>query len=209
MELLKKYFPTLAASQTEQFAAMENLYRDWNSKINVISRQDIDQLYERHVIHSLAIAKFISFCSGTKILDIGTGGGFPGIPLAIFFPEAEFLLADSIAKKIRVVEDVVQQLGLKNVKAQTLRVESLKGKFDFVVSRAVTRLPTMIGWTKHLISPVQQHEIPNGLICLKGGDLNDEISTIKNKFEIIPINTWFSEHFFEKKFVVHLSVTAV
>jgi 16S rRNA (guanine527-N7)-methyltransferase len=203
-QLIQHYFPELTYTQNEQFAQLKALYVEWNAKINVISRKDIDELYLRHVLHSLAIAKFISFKPGTKILDIGTGGGFPGIPLAIFFPECEFVLCDSIAKKISVVQHVAEALQLKNVKTHVGRVENITGSFDFIVSRAVAPLQELIGWTSRKLAKKAQHEIPNGWICLKGGDLIEEASITRRKFEIIPIQKWFEDPFFETKRIVYV-----
>lgn len=198
-----KYFPGLSAEQQEKFRLLELLYRGWNEKINVISRKDIDHLYERHVLHSLAIAKFISFQKGSKILDVGTGGGFPGIPLAIFFPDAQFHLADSIAKKINVVENVADKLALKNVTAEKTRVESLKGSFHFIVSRAVAPAKTIYEWTRHLIVAGDGPDSNSGWIFLKGGDLNEELRGLKRPFTKISINSYFDEDFFQEKYIVY------
>ena len=207
MKLIKKYFPKLTGHQLEQFAALDGLYRDWNSKINLISRKDIDNLYERHIVHSLAIAKYLTFQSGAEILDVGTGGGFPGIPLAIFFPEANFHLIDGTKKKIMVVQDVIEKLGLKNATAQQMRAEELKNrKFDFVVTRAVAVLPTLLLWSRKLFKEEQQHAMPNGLISLKGGNVKKEIGSLPNgEFaEAYPISKMFKEEYFEEKYVVYL-----
>jgi 16S rRNA (guanine527-N7)-methyltransferase len=182
---------------------MQDIYEDWNAKINVISRKDISELYLRHVLHGLAIAKFIQFVPGTRILDIGTGGGFPGIPLAVFFPECEFLLSDSIAKKITVVNAAAEALGLTNVKTHAGRVERVTDKFDFIVSRAVAPLEELVSWTKGKFIKQSKNEFTNGWICLKGGDLVEEASVSGRKFEIIPLQKWFKEDFFETKRIIY------
>jgi 16S rRNA (guanine527-N7)-methyltransferase len=207
MELIKKYFPKLSEKQLEQFAALDELYRDWNSKINLISRKDIDNLYERHILHSLAIAKFTSFRPGAEILDVGTGGGFPGIPLAIFFPEVKFHMIDGTKKKIMVVQDVIEKLGLQNATAQQVRAEELKGReFDYVVTRAVAVLPTLLQWCQKLFKKEGRHAIPNGLLSLKGGNVKNEIKSLpKGEYaEAYPISKFFKEEFFEGKYVVYL-----
>ncbi len=206
MELILKYFPDLSQEQIEQFKALEGLYTDWNQKINVISRKDIDQLYLRHVLHSLVIAKYITFKPEAKILDLGTGGGFPGIPLAILFPEVKFTLIDGTKKKILVVKEVAEALGLTNVDAQQMRAEELKAKFDFVVTRAVAKLAKLLPWSRRLIDSKQQHAIPNGLIALKGGDIKSEIDELSNReyIETIAINDYFQEAVFEEKYVVYV-----
>lgn len=198
------HFPNLNDSQKEKFTALYPLYEDWNSKINVISRKDIDQLYIRHVLHSLAIYKFIQFLPGTKVLDIGTGGGFPGIPLAIMMPEVDFLLTDSIGKKINVVLEVSAALGLKNVRAQHIRSEMVREKFDFVVSRAVAEMKELLQWSHGKISSKQINAIPNGLICLKGGDLKDEFSGLRKDIEIHALTNWFKDEFFETKKLIYV-----
>lgn len=198
------HFPNLDESQREKFTSLYPLYEDWNSKINVISRKDIDQLYIRHVLHSLAIYKFIQFKPGSKILDIGTGGGFPGIPLAIMMPEVEFLLTDSIGKKINVVLEVSAALGLKNVRAQHIRSEMVKEKFDFVVSRAVAEMKELLQWSQGKISNKQINALPNGLICLKGGDLKEEFTGLRKDIEIYPLSSWFPGEFFETKKLVYV-----
>ena len=202
-ELISKYF-TLTDRQKEQFAALDALYRDWNSKINVISRKDIDNLYEHHVLHSLAIAEFIRFKPGTGIMDLGTGGGFPGIPLAIMFPEAEFLLVDSIGKKIRVCEEVKNALGLENVTTRWCRAEEVKEKFHFVVSRAVMPLPDLVKIVRKNISREQLNALPGGLICLKGGELEQEAKPFGKAAETVSLCDIFEEPFFETKKLVYL-----
>jgi 16S rRNA (guanine527-N7)-methyltransferase len=206
MQLIRKYFPELNAKQISQFEAMNDLYLNWNEKINVVSRKDIEELYERHILHSLAIAKIIQFNPGTKILDVGTGGGFPGIPLAVLFPETEFVLIDSIGKKIKVVNTVSEELGLKNVTGQHMRVQSVKEKFDFVVSRAVTAFPRFVNMVKKNISIEAKNALPNGIIYLKGGDFGDEIKSYRKKIEITNIPDFFDEAFFETKKVVYLPI---
>ena len=206
MDIIKKYFPAISPEQEKQFDALSGLYADWNSKINLISRKDIEHLYEKHILHSLGIAKVISFSSGTSILDVGTGGGFPGIPLAILFPEVNFHLVDSIGKKVRVAEDIAQQIGLKNATFAHLRVEEEKIAVDFVVSRAVMPLSDLVKISKKNIRKKQQNAIPNGFLCLKGGDLQHEISPFKNKAILYPLSDFFEEPFFETKQVVYLPV---
>jgi len=203
MQLILNYFQNLNAEQIAQFEKLESLYKDWNSKINVVSRKDIDELYLRHVLHSLAIAKVISFKPGTKILDVGTGGGFPGIPLAIMFPESQFFLVDSIAKKIKVVDEVVAGLGLTNVKTSHSRAEGIKGEFDFIVSRAVTTMPTFVSWVKGKITKTQKNDLKNGILYLKGGDLTEELQNYKT-VTLYKLSDYFTEDFFETKMVVHL-----
>jgi 16S rRNA (guanine527-N7)-methyltransferase len=206
IDLLKRYFPDLDKNRIEKFDQMFSLYEDWNSKINVISRKDMDQFYERHVLHSLSIVKFTGFKPGAKILDLGTGGGFPAVPLAIYYPEVQFTAVDSIGKKIKVVEEVSLALGLDNLQAINARAESLKTKFDFVVTRAVAELPLLVQWTEKLINPKQNHAIPNGLICLKGGDLTEEIKPFKKRVQVYELSSWFSEEFFETKKIVYLDL---
>ena len=201
MEIILKYFPALTQIQIQQISALKNLYTEWNEKINVISRKDIDNLYERHVLHSLSIAKFIQFQSGTKIMDLGTGGGFPGIPLAILFPESRFHLVDSIGKKLAVVD------ALKNVFIFHDRSEEMKFTYDFVVSRAVAPLADLLKWTHKKYLPKNRNTIPNGLICLKGGDIDAEIAPVKNCRKI-PISNYFGEDFFKDKFIVHAPAAA-
>lgn len=203
MELIKKYFPDLTPLQIEQFEAMQLLYQDWNLKINVVSRKDIDELYLRHVLHSLGIAKVQKFKEGSNILDVGTGGGFPGIPLAILFPESQFHLVDSIGKKIKVVDEVTEGLGLKNVKTTNSRVEEIKGEFDFIVSRAVAVMPSFVSWVKGKTAKTSNHELKNGILYLKGGDLSEELKTYKTA-KIFELTDYFEEDFFETKKVVHL-----
>jgi 16S rRNA (guanine527-N7)-methyltransferase len=203
MEFILKYFPELTEIQISQFQQLEALYHDWNSKINVISRKDIDQLYVKHVLHSLAIAKIQKFEPGTYVLDVGTGGGFPGIPLAILFPETRFYLIDVILKKINVVKAVVDALELKNVKAEQMRAENVKGDFDFIVSRAVTNMPDFVSWIKDKIKKQQKHELKNGILYLKGGDLTEELALFPNAKQY-NITDFFEGEFFETKKVVHL-----
>jgi 16S rRNA (guanine527-N7)-methyltransferase len=203
MDEILKYFPNLAENQIEQFRKLESLYLDWNAKINVISRKDIEQLYVKHVLHSLAIAKVQRFEPGTYILDVGTGGGFPGIPLAILFPETRFYLIDVIMKKITVVKAVAESIGLKNVKAEQLRAENVKGDFDFIVSRAVTNMPDFYSWVKDKIKKQNKHELKNGILYLKGGDLTEELKDFPKATEYA-IAVFFDNEFFETKKVVHL-----
>jgi 16S rRNA (guanine527-N7)-methyltransferase len=203
MEEIIKQFPNLTENQLVQFQKLESLYHDWNAKINVISRKDIDELYTKHVLHSLAIAKVQSFEPGTYILDVGTGGGFPGIPLAILFPETRFYLIDVIAKKIKVVQAVADGLGLKNVKAEQMRAENAKGDYDFIVSRAVTNMPDFYVWVKDKIKKQNKHALHNGILYLKGGDLTEELKDFPKATEY-NIANFFSDPFFETKKVVHL-----
>ena len=200
-----KYFPLQEGEMRSRFDAMGALYSEWNSKINLISRSDLSHLYERHILHSLSIAKFITFRPGTRILDVGTGGGFPGIPLAVFFPQCSFVLCDSIGKKIMVVKDVISRLGLQNAEAVNNRAENLGGSFDFVVSRATAPLADLHRWAANQVSRKQQNAIPNGIICLKGGDLKDEIAPFKNRTEVVALSTYFDEPFFETKKLVFLT----
>lgn len=204
MELILKYFPHLTETQKSQFEALYDLYVDWNSKINVISRKDIENLYEHHVLHSLAIAEIIHFQSGSKVLDVGTGGGFPGIPLAILFPEVSFVLIDSIGKKIKVGSAVAEAIGLKNIKLKHLRVQEEKDKYDFVISRAVMPLDDLVKLIKKNVAPKQINAIPNGLICLKGGELQHEILPYKNIAELYEVSNIFSEEFFKTKKAVYV-----
>ena len=206
MELINKYFPNITEEQRQRFAALDALYRDWNSKINVISRKDIDNLYEHHILHSLGIAQVIKFKPGTRVMDLGTGGGFPGIPLAIMFPEVHFHLVDSIGKKIRVCDEVRTALGLTNVTTEWTRGENLKDKYDFVVSRAVMPLTDLVKLVRKNISPKAQNAMPNGLICLKGGELANEVLPMKAHTLITSLSDYFEEEFFETKKVVYVSL---
>ena len=206
MELINKYFPNITEEQRQRFAALDALYRDWNSKINVISRKDIDNLYEHHILHSLGIAQVIKFKPGTRIMDLGTGGGFPGIPLAIMFPDVHFHLVDSIGKKIRVCDEVRTALGLTNVTTEWTRGENLKDKYDFVVSRAVMPLTDLVKLVRKNISPKAQNAMPNGLICLKGGELANEVLPMKAHTLITSLSDYFEEEFFETKKVVYVSL---
>jgi 16S rRNA (guanine527-N7)-methyltransferase len=203
MEQILKYFPNLTATQKEQFTKLDFLYHDWNAKINVISRKDIDELYTKHILHSLGIAKIIKFEPGTFVLDVGTGGGFPGIPLAILFPETRFFLIDIIAKKIKVVQAVAEALELKNVKTEQLRAELVKGDFDFIVSRAVTNMPDFVSWVKDKIKKKSKHEFKNGILYLKGGDLTEELKDFPKATEY-NLSDYFENEFFETKKVVYL-----
>lgn len=203
MELILKYFPNLSEDQILKFEKLEMLYQDWNLKINVVSRKDIDELYLRHVLHSLGIAKVISFKDGSHILDVGTGGGFPGIPLAILFPNCSFHLVDSIAKKLKVVDEVIEGLALENVKTTHSRVEGVGETYDFIVSRAVAAMPTFVHWVKGKIAKKQNHELKNGILYLKGGDLSEELKDYKNA-KIYNLSDYYSDVFFETKKVVHL-----
>ena len=204
MEQIIKYFPQLSDVQRSQYAALMELYRDWNAKINVISRKDIDNLYEHHVLHSLAIARVLSFRPGTEILDFGTGGGFPGVPLAILFPECKFKLIDGTGKKIRVAQEVAQAIGLENCQPEHLRGEDEKGRYDFVVSRAVMPLPDLVKIVRKNVSKTQRNVLANGVICLKGGDLQAEIQPFKNIVEVNAISDWFSEPWFKEKYAIYL-----
>ncbi len=202
-DIIFKYFPNLSRIQQEQFQMLESLYQDWNLKINVVSRKDIDELYLRHVLHSLGIARLVQFLPGAKILDVGTGGGFPGIPLAILFPEAEFTLVDAIGKKIRVVEEVVAGLGLRNVQTRQDRVENITGHYDFIISRAVAAMPTFVRWVKGRIKKRSDHELKNGILYLKGGDLTEELRDYSSA-RIFDLSDYFTEDFFETKKLVYL-----
>ena len=203
-EIIQKYFPELSDEQRRQFDALDALYRDWNTKINVISRKDIDQLYEHHVLHSLAIAKIINFRPGTRILDFGTGGGFPGVPLSILFPECQFKLIDGTGKKIRVAQEVCNAIGLKNCQPTHLRGEDEKDKYDFIVSRAVMPLPDLVKLMRKNISKTQQNALPNGVICLKGGDLQAELQPYHKIVEATEISQFFNEEWFKEKYVIYL-----
>jgi len=204
IEIIRNYFPNLSQLQIQQFEKLLPLYAEWNEKINVISRKDMDNFYERHVLHSLSIAKFISLQPDTKVLDFGTGGGFPGIPLAILFPEVKFHLVDSIGKKIKVVNEVLNSLGLKNVVAEKCRVEELKSKYDFITCRAVTELSTIIHWTKYLFANQFKNKIANGWLLLKGGDVNAEIKAAKVKAEIVSLSDFYKEEFFLEKYLLYI-----
>ena len=203
MELILQYFPELTQDQLHKFSLLQELYQDWNLKINVVSRKDIDELYLRHVLHSLGIAKVQEFKPGASILDVGTGGGFPGIPLAILFPETNFHLVDSIGKKVKVVNEVSEGLALKNLKATNARVEDIGGKYDFIVSRAVAIMPTFVYWVRGKIAKQSRHELKNGILYLKGGDLSEELAEFPQA-TIYPLSDYFKEEFFETKKVVHL-----
>lgn len=205
VELIQKYFPSLSREQVEQFHLLKSLYNEWNSKVNLISRKDMDNLYEHHILHSLSIARFVQFNKGTSIVDIGTGGGFPGIPLAIMFPEVKFTLVDSIGKKINAVSDIAFSLRLTNVTANKIRAEHLKGSFDFAVSRATAPLDKLMYWINSSISKINQHHIPNGIICLKGGDLEQELEMYKDKVNVYEISDYFREPFFKTKKIVYLA----
>lgn len=204
VELIKQYFPEITAEQERQFALLLPLYKDWNEKINVISRKDIDELYERHVLHSLGIAKVIHFSSGSHILDVGTGGGFPGIPLAILFPDSNFHLVDSIGKKIKVVNDVATSIGLNNIKATHSRVEQIDEKFDFIVSRAVTQFPEFVSWVRNKIIKEQKNSFPNGILYLKGGELSEELKPYSQKVKLFELKHYFNSDFFDTKKVVYM-----
>ncbi len=204
MDIIQKYFPEITEEQKRQFAMLDDLYHDWNAKINVISRKDIDNLYEHHVLHSLAIARAIRFKDGTNILDFGCGGGFPGIPLAIMFPNCKFKLIDGTAKKILVCNEVIKALGLKNVVAEQRRGEEEKGQYDFVVSRAVMVLPDLVKIVKKNISKRQQNSMPNGIICLKGGNLQAEMQPFKKIVEKMELSSWFKEEWFKEKNLIYL-----
>jgi 16S rRNA (guanine527-N7)-methyltransferase len=204
MQKITKYFPDLTPKQIEQFNKLETLYIFWNEQINVISRKDTENFMERHVLHSLGIAKVMKFSPGSQILDIGTGGGFPGIPLAILFPDCQFTLVDSIGKKIKVVNEVAQDLGLQNVIGIHERAEKIEGKFDFIVSRAVTAMPSFMRWTRGKFKKENNNKLKNGILYLKGGDLKEELKPLKQKYKIYDLSTYFKEEFFETKKVVYV-----
>ena len=206
MDSIIKYFPAITDEQRHQYEQLFELYKDWNSKINVISRKDIDNLYEHHVLHSLAIAKALRFKDGTKIMDFGCGGGFPGIPLAIMFPECQFKLIDGTGKKIRVCQEIASAIGLKNVVAEHLRGEDEKGKFDFIVSRAVMPLPDMVKIVRKNVSKEQHNAMPNGIFCLKGGNLQSEIHPFKNIVEQTELSSFFNEEWFKEKHLIYLPI---
>lgn len=206
MDILLKYFPGLTDRQKEQFAALFDLYSDWNSKINVISRKDIDNLYTHHILHSLAIAKLIHFTNGSRIMDVGTGGGFPGVPLAILFPQCHFLLVDSIGKKIKVATEVSAAIGLTNIELRHSRAEEVKDQFDFIVSRAVMQLPDLVKIVRKNISKVGKNSLPNGLICLKGGNLDAELKPFKRTAEADDLSMFFEEDYFETKKIVYVQL---
>jgi 16S rRNA (guanine527-N7)-methyltransferase len=204
MEIIKKYFPNLTAVQESRFAQFMPLYIDLNNRVNIISRRDIENLYERHVLNSLGIAKVITFRDGTSVLDAGTGGGFPGIPLAILFPQVQFHLIDSVGKKIKAVDHIVGELGLKNVTTQKIRLEHLDQQFDFVVSRAVAAIPKMVTWAKGKFKPVGFNDLPNGMLYLKGGDFSEELQNLHKQYMIYELSHFFEEEFFETKKIVHI-----
>ncbi len=206
MDIIKKYFPTITDLQAEQFAQLEGLYNDWNSKINVISRKDIQNLYEHHVLHSLGIAKIVNFRDGTNIMDLGTGGGFPGIPLAILFPNVSFHLVDSIGKKVRVANEVATALGLKNIRFSHARAEEIKDKYDFVVTRAVMPMVDLVKVARKNIQKEQHNALPNGIIALKGGELNSEIASMRDISTVWDLGDYFEEEFFKTKKVVHVGI---
>jgi len=203
MDIITTYFPNLNETQIKQFELLSELYKDWNLKINVVSRKDIDEIYLRHVLHSLGIAKVLSFRSNSRVLDVGTGGGFPGIPLAILFPETQFHLVDSIGKKIKVVQEVSQGLELENVQVTNARVETVQGRYDFIVSRAVAQMDTFTHWVKGRVAKKSVHELKNGILYLKGGDLTEELANFPKATQY-PLSDYFKEDFFETKTVVHL-----
>ena len=206
LKIIEKYFPNLTDDQKEQFLQLKPLYKDWNSQINVISRKDINQLYEHHVLHSLSIAKFITFQPGTKLMDLGCGGGFPGIPLAIIFPEVSFTMIDSIGKKIKVVQEIADAIGLKNIQTHHIRAEKVKESFDFVITRAVAPMMDLVKWTRKKYNNEQRHSIGNGVIALKGGDLGQELATWANRKTTVHLSDYFEEDFFETKKIIHVPV---
>lgn len=207
MELIRQYFPDLSPEQDRQFSMLQSLYEEWNAQINLISRKDIDMLEERHVLHSLSIAKIIQFKPGTKILDVGTGGGFPGIPLAILFPEAKFTLVDSIGKKIKVVNEIAKVLELKNVKAIQIRAEEFEGSFDFIVSRAVTRMPVFLKWVRRKVRKKNFNSLNNGILYLKGGDVEEEMNGIQGKYAIYDLDINFPLEFFHSKKLIYIPLS--
>ena len=206
MTLLSSYFPDLSPEQIRKFEALEGLYQTWNAQINVISRKDTDHFYERHVLHSLAISKIVQFLPGSSVLDIGTGGGFPGIPLAILFPEVQFHLVDSIGKKIKVVQEVAASLGLQNVQASHARAETIKDRYDFIVSRAVTQMPVFLTWVKGKSAKKNLNNLKNGVLYLKGGDLSEELAGLRYPVKEFPISEFYKEEFFETKKVVYVQL---
>ncbi len=203
-QLIFSYFPELTDIQREQFSSLFSLYKDWNEKINLISRKDIDNLYVKHVLHSLGIAKFTSFKPGASVLDVGTGGGFPGIPLAILFPETQFHLVDSIGKKITVVNNIAEKIGLENIRAEQIRAEQIKGEYDFIVSRAVARLKEFYGWVHRKVKKDSRHTLYNGILYLKGGDLEEELAELKKPHQLFDLHGIFKEAYFETKKVVYI-----
>lgn len=205
MQIIEKYFPDLSELQKQKFQKLDKLYRDWNSKINVISRKDLDNLYEKHILHSLSIAKVITFKPKTRIIDVGTGGGFPGIPLAILFTEVQFLLIDSVGKKIKVVENISKVLGLQNVTCRQLRFENIDEQYDFIISRAVAKLSVFVDWSKGKILRGGFNSLHNGILYLKGGDFSDELKTLKKKYSVYNLKDLFDEEFFETKKLIHIS----
>ena len=205
-EIILKYFPNLTSQQQQQFESLFDLYKDWNEKINVISRKDIDNLYTNHILHSLGIAKVMSFKPGASVLDVGTGGGFPGIPLAILFPETNFHLVDSINKKITVVNEVAKGAGLENVKGEWIRAEQIKGEYDFIVSRAVTRIKEFYGWVNQKVKEESIHNLDNGILYLKGGDLDQELGELRRPYSLYDLSNYFAEEFFETKKVVYVPI---
>ena len=204
--LLEKYFPELTSIQKQQFAQLKPLYEEWNAQINVVSRKDLISLYERHILHSLSIAKFINFNKGAKIMDLGCGGGFPGIPLAILFPEVSFTLIDSIGKKIKVVQEIANSIGLKNIEAHHMRAEKVNDSFDFVITRAVAPMMDLVKWTRKKYKKTNKHSIDNGIIALKGGDLSAELASWGNRKKVVDLSTYFEESFFETKKIIHVAV---
>jgi 16S rRNA (guanine527-N7)-methyltransferase len=202
--IIQKYFPQLNEKQKQQFAALGDLYKDWNEKINVISRKDVENIYTNHILHSLGIAKVMSFKPGARVLDVGTGGGFPGVPLAILFPETQFHLVDSIGKKITVVNEVVKGADIKNVRGEQIRAEQIKDKYDFVVSRAVTRMKEFYGWVNNKVKADSIHSLDNGILYLKGGDLDEELNELKKPYSLYNLSDYFTEEFFETKKVVFM-----